>query len=111
MSNFYASLAPAQLQQDINPWTWVNPFAHSQIGWVNINLGKSSDPALERRILDDVGSYGRQIGQLGDALEAVLNHLPVAEWKPEAQEAVAAFRYQLREVRRLKKAHRGGAAA
>jgi hypothetical protein len=82
VSNFYVSLAPAQLQQDINPWTWVNPFAHSQIGWINVNLGKSSDPALERRILDDVGSYGRQIGQLGDALEAVLNHLPVAEWKP-----------------------------
>ncbi|MFT3717509.1 hypothetical protein [Pseudorhodoferax sp.] len=107
MSNFYVPLAPSQLQQDINPWTWASRVANGQVGWVNINLGKSSDPALERLILDDVGSYGRQLGQLGDALEAVLDHLPVHEWQPEAQEAVAAFRHQLREVRRLKKrAHR-----
>ncbi|WP_326542527.1 hypothetical protein [Pseudorhodoferax sp.] len=104
MSNFYVSLAPSQLQQDINPWTWVNPFAYSQVGWININLGKSADPALERRILDDVGSYGRQIGQLGDALEAVLDHMPATSWSAEGQAAVAAFRFQLAEVRRLKKA-------
>lgn len=102
MSSFYPSLVPSHLQQDINPWTWVNRMAYGQVGLVNINLGKSSDPELERRILDDVGSYGRQIGQLGDALEAVLDHLPTREWSVEAQDAVLAFRSQLRKVRRLK---------
>lgn len=104
MANFYLPLS-GSVQQDINPWSWVTRIASGQIGLVNINLGKSSDPALERRILDDVGSYGRQIGQLGDALEAVLEHLPTHDWSPKGQEAVRAFRFQLDEVRRLKKAH------
>lgn len=105
MSNFYLSLVPSQLQQDINPWTWATRIGTGQVGLVNINLGKSSNPELERRILDGVGSYGRQLGQLGDALEAVLDHLPTGDWTPEAQDAVQAFRSQLRKVRRLKDAH------
>lgn len=92
------------VSQTINPWVWAGKLMAGQVGLVNINLGKSSDPQLERRILEDVGSYGRQIGQLADALEAVLAHLPVQQWDPKSQDAVAAFRYQLAEVKRIKAA-------
>ncbi len=104
MASFYMPLS-GNVQQDINPWSWATRIANGQIGLININLGKSSNPELERRILDDVGSYGRQIGQLGDALEAVLDHLPTESWDLKAKDAVQAFRFQLAEVRRLKRTH------
>ena len=101
MAQFLLPLS-GDVSQTLNPWTWYTRLAAGQVGLVNINLGKSSDPLLEQQILDDVGSYGRQIGQLGDALEAVLAHLPVQQWDDKAQAAVGAFRFQLAEVRRLK---------
>lgn len=39
-----------------------------------------------------VGCYGRQLGQLGDALEAVFAHMKTDTWNEEAKEAVTAFR-------------------
>jgi len=102
MPNFYLPLS-GNVRQDINPWTWFTRIANGQLGFININMGKSSDPVLEQQILDDVGSYGRQIGQMGDALEAVLAHMPTADWEPEARDAVDAFRFQLAEIRRLKR--------
>ena len=38
------------LAQNINPWSWVSKIASGQIGFINVNLGKSSDPGLEREI-------------------------------------------------------------
>ena len=64
MQNFSLSLAPSRLDQVINPWTW-NLFT--------INLGQSSDPKVEQRILDEVGSYGRQIGQIGDVMGVLMS--------------------------------------
>ncbi len=40
--------------------------------------------------------------QLGDALEAVLEHLKADAWKGESKQAVDASRLQLAEIRRLK---------
>ena len=107
MANVLLPLS-GNVSQTINPWTWYGQLMAGQVGLVNINLGKSRDPALERQILEDVGSYGRQIGQLGDALEAVLAHLPVDQWDAPARDAVAAFRYQLAEIKRLKNGRRRG---
>jgi hypothetical protein len=107
MATFSLPLS-GDVTQTINPWTWYTKVVNGQIGFININLGKSSDPELEQEILADVGSYGRQLGQLGDALEAVLEHLKADAWKGESKQAVDAFRLQLAEIRRLK-ARRGSA--
>ncbi len=88
--------------QTINPWIWMTRIANGQFGFININLGRSSDPELEQQILDDVGGYGRQLGQLGDELEAVLAHMKTGTWQGESRTAVDAFRFQLAEIRRLK---------
>lgn len=101
MANVYLPLS-GNVQQDINPWTWTTRVGNGQIGLFNINLGHSTNPALERRILENVGSYGRQIGQLGDALEAVLDHLPTDGWNESARNAVRAFRCQLEAVRKAR---------
>jgi hypothetical protein len=66
MPDFNLSLAPSRLTQTINPWTF-------NLGSLfTINLGDSGDPELESRMLDKVGSYGRQIGRLGDVLGILL---------------------------------------
>ena len=85
--------------QAINPWQWMLSAVGSQFGLVNINLGKSADPAVEQRILEDVGTYGRQIGRLGDALRVLIDRLP-----PDAREepAIKAVLRQLDDVEEIK---------
>ncbi len=67
------SLAPDQLWQAINPITAYQQGA--QFGFINIDLGAAGESDLERKLLDRVGSYGRQLGRIGDALEVILKHV------------------------------------
>jgi hypothetical protein len=90
------------VSQMINPWTWSARLFGSQVGLINVNLGKSSDPTLEQRIIDDVGTYGRQIGQLGDALRVLIDHVELGRLKPHEERALTALKYQLDEIGRLK---------
>jgi hypothetical protein len=57
--------------QPINPITSFFSPAGGQFGLVNITVGQSSAPDVEKDLLSDVGSYGKQIGQVSDALLAV----------------------------------------
>jgi len=88
--------------QAINPWTWFVKSVGGQFGLININLGKSSDPVLEQQILDDVGTYGRQLGQIGDALAVLLRHVKLADLNPDEVRAIEAFQLQLAQIERLK---------
>lgn len=88
--------------QAINPWNWFFRADGGQFGVVNINLGKSANPELEQRILDDVGSYGRQLGRIGDALEVLLNHVKLERLNAGERDAIEDLRLQLAQVRRVK---------
>jgi hypothetical protein len=109
MPNFRLPLS-GDVTQTINPWNWFFNPVGSQFGLINIDLGKSSDPALEQQILSDVGSYGRQIGQIGDALRVLIKHSNLDNLDVEDKRAINALLFQLDEIDRLK-AKRGGAAA
>jgi hypothetical protein len=102
MSTFRLPLS-GSVNQTVNPWTWFFSSVGSQFGLININLGKSSDPELEGRILEEVGSYGSQIGQLGDAIKVLLDHVKLDHLKPEEQQAVDAVRAQLTQIERQKR--------
>lgn len=101
MPNFYMPLS-GPVNQAFQYWT---KMTMGQVGLININMGKSSDPELEQKIIEDVGSYGRQIGQLSDALLAVLQHMKTESWDEESRSAVDAFRQQVKEVAKLKERH------
>src|SRR5215472_14179190 len=60
--------------QTINPWTWFFNPVGSQVGLVNIELGQSSNPAIEEEVLSDVASYGKQLGRIEDALIVLVAH-------------------------------------
>jgi hypothetical protein len=88
--------------QTINPWNWFMNLFGNQFGLINIDLGKSSDPQLEEQILSDVGSYGRQIGQIGDALQVLIRHVNLTGLSSDEQRALNALQFQLEEINRLK---------
>ena len=88
--------------QAINPWTWTLNAAGGQFGLININLGKSAAPELEQRILDDVGSYGRQIGRISEALEVLLDHVKMERLGAKERVVIEDFRLQMAQVKRLK---------
>jgi hypothetical protein len=108
---FQISLAPDQLWQAINPITAYQQGA--QFGLINIDLGGAGDSDLERKILKTVGSYGRQLGRIGDALEVILKHVKLGDLKPEEQDALDILKGELASVRQAKAGHRasGGADA
>lgn len=88
--------------QSINPWNWYLNSVGGQFGLVNINLGKSADPALEQQILNEVGSYGRQLGRLGEALSVLLKHLDPKILSDDEKKTLWAFETQMSEIQRLK---------
>lgn len=109
MPNLHLPLS-GDVNQSINPWTWFFKSVGSQFGLININLGKSADPELEQQILDDVGTYGRQLGQIGDALGVLLKHVKLDGLDAQDKQAIEAFQYQLAEIARLKARRRPGGA-
>ncbi len=97
---FQVALAPEKLWQAINPWAFYQQGA--QFGLVNIELGQTSHPEIEQAVLDDVGSYGRQLGRIGDALEVLLKHVKLDDLTPHEKDTLDILRGQLAEVRRVK---------
>lgn len=78
-----------------------------QIGLVNIDLGNAGDEALEREILTDVGSYGRQLGQVSDALAVLIEYADLDRTKLSDEDIVALhkFRKMLKKIEACKDAH------
>jgi hypothetical protein len=103
---FQISLAPQQLLQAINPWAFNQQGA--QFGFINIDLGSTAEADLERNILDKVGSYGKQLGRIGDALDVILKHVKLGDLTPDEQDALYILKGQIAEVRQAKAGHRAG---
>lgn len=100
MKTFQVALAPQKLWQAINPWTFYQQ--GSQFGFVNIKLGQTPRPEVEEAVLDEVGSYGRQLGRIGDALEVLLDHANLKGLSRAEADALAALRGQLAAIRSVK---------
>ncbi len=97
---FQMSLAPEQLWQAINPWTFNQQGA--QFGLINIDLGNTQYPNVERIILNEVGSYGRQLGRIGDVLEVLLKHVALDDLSDSDKDVIKVLEGQLAEVRQRK---------
>jgi hypothetical protein len=68
---------------DVTQWirtSWIKSLS-DQTGFININNVRAGDPELERRIIEDVASYGRQLGRMMEALDVVIGHLRLGEGK------------------------------
>jgi hypothetical protein len=66
---------------------------------ITINLGSAGDPAKEQDLIDHVGSYGRQIGWLCDALEAALKKIDGATLTHADEKALKTFALMAEAIR------------
>ncbi len=98
---FQFSLAPEKLWQAINPLAFYQQGA--QFGLINIDLGETPYPEVEHAVLDEVGSYGRQLGRIGDALEVLLKHVKLEGLSQEEKDALDVLQGQLAAVRQVKR--------
>src|SRR5205814_5619744 len=85
------SLAPRQLSQLINPLYWLNS-GTDQVGIINISAAASAKPEAEANIIENVATYGRQLGRITDVLQAVLAQMHPERWPAAEREAVDQFR-------------------
>jgi hypothetical protein len=91
--------------QTINPWTWAFRAVGVQVEQMNVYMGDSSNPRLEDDILKTVGTYGRQIGQIGDALRVIISRVNLGKLNATEHDAIKALEAQLDTVDRLKRQH------
>ncbi len=92
--------------QTINPWTVYFSAMGSQFGLININLGNSSDPTVEKETLSDVASYGKQLGRIDDALIVLLRHFrPEGELLDDEKKAINALKQMLEGIADVKERH------
>ena len=106
LSPFFAAPLSGNVTQAFDIWTkWFQNVG--QLGFINIDLGRTEKPELERRILEDVGSYGRQIGRMSEALEVLLDQAELDRTKlTDAQiAALHDFRKMVADVKRCKELH------
>ncbi len=99
MENVYMPLqfAPTSLNQPILPnWSF---------NLLNVNLGASSNAAVEEESLQTVGSYGKQIGHLAEALEVVIGKLKLldsADLSHSERDTLRVFLGDVSAVRKIK---------
>lgn len=89
------------VSQTLDPLTWTS--SGGQIGFFNIDLGSSADPQAERQIIAEVGSYGRQIGRIGDVLAILLKHADRSKFSEAERIAIEDLHVQLRGVDGVKR--------
>ena len=91
-------MAPTNLNQPILPNWSFNLF--------NVNMGASSNAAIEQEALQTVGSYGKQIGHLAEALEIVIGKLDLLDSKDLSRSEKDALRIFLGDVAAIRKIKR-----
>ena len=107
MSNVNFPLSGA-VNQAFDFWSSFFRATGSQFGLVNLTVGSSADPEVEKDILEDVGTYGRQLGRIGDALRVVIErieHTDPGKFTPEQKKALVAFTYQVDKIDEIKAKH------
>jgi len=95
------SLAPKQLSQLINPLYWLNT-GTDQIGFINISGTASGKPELEADIIENVATYGRQLGRITAVLQAMLAQMHPDRWPAAEQEAVRQFQEMTAKIAAVK---------
>ena len=86
---------------------WINPITSWWSGnQISINLGESRSPEVEAEVLRTVGTYGRQLGRISDAMIVLLRHLPPGtNLTQEEKDAVAAFEKMANDIAEIKSAY------
>jgi hypothetical protein len=77
--------------QAINPWSWWLESTGQQVGFINIYQTEADDPDKEIEIVENVASYGKQLGRIVEALSVVLRHGSFSDLEPDGELAKQRF--------------------
>lgn len=88
--------------QAINPWSWWLESTGQQVGFINIYQTEAGDPEQEREIVENVASYGKQLGRIMDALTMVLRHESFSNLEPDEELAKRRFLEMAEEISAVK---------
>jgi hypothetical protein len=94
--------------QTIAPWTgFLNNLGNS-FNLFSLNLGRSSNPEIEQQVLTEVGSYGKQLGRICDALTVLVAHFkPDRELTADEAKALRDLMRMLDDICDVKERHAG----
>ena len=94
------------LSGDVNQW--INPITSWWSGnQISINLGESGSTETEAEILRRVGTYGRQLGKITDAMIVLLKHLPDREsLARDERDVIKAFEKMANDLADIKEKHK-----
>src|SRR3954465_8842728 len=102
MAVFRAPLS-GNVTQSINPWNWFFNPVGSQVGLINIELGRSSNPAVEEEVLTEVASNGKQLARIEAGFMVLLAHFrPERPLTPEEERAIGDFKALVKEIADVK---------
>src|SRR5258706_11696979 len=96
------AFAPQFLRQIIDPLNLAN---NGQIGLINISGAASAGPQVERDVIENVATYGRQLGRISDLLQVILVHLHAQNWEGDEAKAFRAFREMTAKIEAVKARH------
>ena len=87
---------------------WINPVTSWWSGnQISVNLGESGSTETEAEILRRVGTYGRQLGKITDAMIVLLKHLPDREsLTREERDVIKAFEKMADDIADIKQKHK-----
>jgi hypothetical protein len=74
----------------------------NQLGFINIDTTATGDPALERRIVEEVASYGRQLGRVLDAVDVLIRSDTRGALAPDDQRAIDELQSMRAEIEATK---------
>jgi len=89
------------------PWSWWTD-SMSQVGFINVNEVQSSDPRMEKEIVENVAGYGKQLGRITEALEVLCERVDTAKLRETERRALREFSDMAAEIAAVKA---GGSAA
>jgi len=70
----------------------------NQLGFINIDTTAAGDPAVERRIVEEVASYGRQLGRLLDAVDVLIRRDTRGTLAPDDRRAIDELQTMRAEI-------------
>ncbi len=103
MQNFHFPFSgDVPVTQAINPWEfWIKSFS-SQMGLININNVSSSDRNIEKEVIENVASYGRQLGRVNDLLETIIDNPGLKDLSSRQQRSIEEFREMVDQIKQVK---------
>ncbi len=88
----------------IAPWTNFGAVGN-RFSFLSVDVGHSSAPEVEQQVLENVGSYGKQLGRMGDAMRVLLDHFePKKGLSRDEKKAIRALQAMLDEIDGVKRA-------